>query len=132
MASTIWRLPESGCVYRLVMPHLRRDTVMLDGHIFALDSIDSQLLSVNGSNEDLEIALFASCVEDDDVVVDIGAHIGFYCLRAARAVGPTGRVYAFEPASAHYGLLTVNVQRNGYTNVETVRASVTDSRGQAG
>ena len=32
-----------------------------------------------------------------DVVLDIGAHIGLFTVVTARLVGPTGRVYSFEP-----------------------------------
>lgn len=37
-----------------------------------------------------------------DVVVDAGAHIGFYTCRASQWVGPTGQVFSFEPETANY------------------------------
>lgn len=40
---------------------------------------------------------FARLVRRGDVVLDIGANVGFYTLLAARLAGPHGRVLAFEP-----------------------------------
>jgi FkbM family methyltransferase len=54
------------------------------------------------------------------VFVDIGAHIGYYTLLGARAVGPEGHVYAFEPAPANLPLLTRNIRANGYEDRVTV------------
>jgi FkbM family methyltransferase len=47
-----------------------------------------------------------------DVVVDIGANIGYFSLLAASRVGPTGRVLAFEPVPSIADLLADNVRRN--------------------
>lgn len=40
-----------------------------------------------------------------DVVVDAGAHVGFYTCRASEWVGPEGQVFAFEPETANYKVL---------------------------
>jgi FkbM family methyltransferase len=46
------------------------------------------------------------------VFYDIGANIGFYALIAARTVGDTGKVYAFEPIQE----LTETIQKNARLN----------------
>ena len=38
--------------------------------------------------------------------VDLGAHIGFFTLMAAKQVGQDGSVYAFEPSPENFELLT--------------------------
>lgn len=48
-------------------------------------------------NED-EYRAFKADVSAGDVVLDIGANAGAYSLLFAQWVGPSGRVYAFEPA----------------------------------
>ena len=40
------------------------------------------------------------------VVMDIGGHVGYYSMLAARKTGPTGRVYTFEPDLANFKLLS--------------------------
>lgn len=62
-------------------------------------------------------------------VVDVGAHVGFFTLLAARKVGPSGRVYAFEPDPSTYDLLVENIRLNGYHNVVAVRKAVWKSEG---
>ena len=52
------------------------------------------------------------------IIVDVGANIGFYSLFQAKAVGPTGLVYAFEPAPDCYALLKKNVEQNNLSWVK--------------
>jgi FkbM family methyltransferase len=49
--------------------------------------------------------------------VDVGAAIGYYTLILARAVGPKGLVFAFEPKIERFEILKKNIELNGYTNV---------------
>jgi len=46
------------------------------------------------------------------VVVDVGAHIGLFSLKA-RALWPTARIFAFEPVPATFALLSANLETNG-------------------
>lgn len=61
-----------------------------------------------------------------DVMWDVGAHIGFLSAIASRAVGPTGRVVAFEPLPANVLRLTQTVELNELSNV-TIREVAVDS-----
>lgn len=64
--------------------------------------------------------------------VDIGAHVGLFALPAARKVGPSGRVFAFEPNPENRALLEANVVRNGMEGiVEVVPCAVGDAAGTA-
>jgi len=60
------------------------------------------------------------------VVVDVGANIGYQTLMAARHVGPTGRVLAFEPNPDNTILLKESIRRNGFTNIELFPFGVAD------
>jgi len=70
-------------------------------------------------------------VRDGSTVVDIGANIGFYTCLFAAAVGPRGRVLAFEPAPATFAALQENVRRNGFRNVELEEVALSDHAGTA-
>jgi FkbM family methyltransferase len=55
---------------------------------------------------------------------DVGAHIGFYSLLAARLVGGGGHVVAFEPDPANVAVLQENVLRNDVSHVDVIAAAV--------
>ena len=62
-------------------------------------------------------------------VFDVGAHVGYYTLMAARLVGPSGRVYAFEAEPENYAILKKNVELNGYKNVTCIPKAVSNQSG---
>jgi len=64
------------------------------------------------------------------VVIDVGANIGYFTLLLARKVGPTGQVYAFEPAAAITASLLRNIDLNRASNVQTYRAALAAQRGE--
>jgi len=51
-------------------------------------------------------------VKPGHTVLDIGANIGAHTLHLANAVGPEGRVFAFEPTDFAFGKLTRNLAIN--------------------
>jgi len=51
---------------------------------------------------------------------DVGAHIGFYSVLAARLVGQGGHVVAFEPDPANAAVLRENITRNNLGQIEVV------------
>ncbi len=67
--------------------------------------------------EPLTTARFCASIRRGSVVFDVGAHIGFYSLLAARAVGPEGRVFAFEPHPENFAVLEQNIRLNHYSNI---------------
>jgi FkbM family methyltransferase len=73
--------------------------------------------------------LIQSIVSSGMVVLDIGAHAGYYTLLAARGTGTEGRVYAFEPEPENFKLLTKNIEANGYLNITPVNLAVSDQVG---
>lgn len=73
--------------------------------------------------------LFQETVKPGMVVVDIGAHVGYYTLLAANKAGPTGKVFAFEPEQGNHAILLKNIGMNGYDNVVATRMAVSDRTG---
>jgi FkbM family methyltransferase len=85
---------------------------------------------ISGGWEELTTGVFKEVVKEGDVVVDLGANIGYYTLLAARLVGKKGKVYAFEPEPLNHGLLLKNIELNGYDNVIAVPKAVSDVSGK--
>jgi len=76
-------------------------------------------------------ALAGFAPEPGWTVLDVGAFIGVYALRAASLVGPSGLVVAVEPLPSSYRLLELNVRANRLGNVRLVGAAVSDGWGSA-
>lgn len=71
-------------------------------------------------------------IKAGDVVVDVGANVGYFTLIMARLVGPKGVVYAFEPSDELRKILRRNVVSNGYKDrVNIIPFAVTDFIGTA-
>ncbi|MEZ5815600.1 MAG: FkbM family methyltransferase [Hyphomicrobiaceae bacterium] len=66
-----------------------------------------------------------------DVFYDVGANIGFFSLLAARCVGPSGRVYAFEPLPGNCSAIRRSLVGNHIENVELCEAAAATSGGEA-
>jgi FkbM family methyltransferase len=60
-------------------------------------------------------------------VLDIGAHLGLFTVLMARRVGPTGRVYSFEPTALTRKLLQRVVNLNGCSTMVEVRPEAVGS-----
>jgi FkbM family methyltransferase len=73
--------------------------------------------------------LFAGTVQTGDVVFDIGAHVGYYTMLAARRVGPNGHVYAFEPLPRNAAFLTRHILINDLDNVTLRQLAISDQVG---
>jgi FkbM family methyltransferase len=58
-----------------------------------------------------------SLLHPGDTVVDVGANIGYNTFYAAHRVGPSGRVYAVEPAQDNLSVLYANLFANNLRNV---------------
>jgi FkbM family methyltransferase len=60
---------------------------------------------------------------------DVGAHSGYYTLMMSRAVGRSGRVFAFEPNALNAAYLRRHVALNRLTNIQVVETAITDREG---
>ena len=82
-----------------------------------------------GKYEQETTDLILRLIKPGMVVLDIGAHVGYYTLLAARQVGPEGKVYSFEPETDNHALLLRNIEQNGYENIVATKSAVSDSEG---
>jgi len=78
-----------------------------------------------------EIAFVRAFLKPGMRVIDIGANYGTYTLTAAKSVGPTGKVWAFEPTELTAAYLTRSIRLNRFDHVTLIQAGVSDSGRQA-
>jgi FkbM family methyltransferase len=109
-----------------LVSHLKSNFAEVQGSKMLLDPKDQRSLSVYGVHEPLETEIVKRLIKQGDIVLDIGANIGYYTLLFAKLVGPQGKVFAFEPAPSNYALLERNVEINGYKNVVLVQKAVSN------
>lgn len=121
----LWVWKAHRAVWRLT----RSDRVLIAGHDMLLDRNDSLGLA-SGDYEPEEHAWYLSVLRPGDLVVEVGANIGYFSLILARAVGPEGRVLSYEPDPELNSILRRNLAHNGYLNVEARQAAVADKAGE--
>ncbi len=66
------------------------------------------------------------------VVLDIGADVGWYTIQASRAVGHSGTVIALEPDAHNANQLEQNLRLNGLSNVRVLRKAAWSHSGIVG
>lgn len=80
----------------------------------SLPGLDRDLL-LNGIREPIATGRIMRILQPDDIVLEIGANIGYYALIEARICR---KVYAAEPHPKNFERLRKNIALNGKTNVE--------------
>jgi FkbM family methyltransferase len=69
---------------------------------------------------------FQRMVKQGSVVIDMGAHVGFYSLLASELVGQGGRVIAIEPLLKNLRALKAHLAMNHVMNVAVLEMAVSD------
>jgi FkbM family methyltransferase len=111
--------------------HQWPEVIDVDGHkVHAPNVLRHGLTTFKGKARELEFMLFKKEIPSGGTVVDVGANIGNYTLVFARAVGPEGRVFAFEPESINLGYSRKNIELNGYRNVEVIPLALGAKKGK--
>jgi FkbM family methyltransferase len=64
-----------------------------------------------------------SIIRPSDVILDIGANIGFHTLNFASGC-PRGKVYAFEPDTLNFASLKTNIESNRFTNINAMKLAL--------
>jgi FkbM family methyltransferase len=96
----------------IVEGHTDAGSLLLPGR----DRFITPLLHESGTWEPEETAFMRSVLRQGMRVIDVGAHVGYHTVWAAKAVGPEGRVISFEATPSNYSLLCANILRNGLFN----------------
>jgi FkbM family methyltransferase len=78
---------------------------------------------VRGRYETDAIRFVHASLRPGDTSIDVGAHIGFFTMHMAAAVGPAGCVYAFEPFDPNAELLERSIVENRFEDRVVFRRS---------
>ena len=60
------------------------------------------------------------------IVVDIGAHVGYYTWLFSKLVGPSGKVISYEPSPENFQILVQNLRAKNINNVIPIQKAVCD------
>jgi FkbM family methyltransferase len=77
-----------------------------------------------GQYEPVETEIVARRLKPGMTVIDVGANIGHYAMVAAAAVGPEGRIVAFEPEPENFAALAANLALNGFAHARPERLAL--------
>lgn len=122
LTSPEYRSHSAGAQQRIVdMGHAR---VVVD----ATEPEFGRHIAQHGSWEPHIMAILQRHLKAGDTYVDIGANVGVMAFTAAAAIGPTGRVLAFEPHPDNIRNFLAGVAVNGFDNVTLHGFALSDSQ----
>jgi FkbM family methyltransferase len=109
----------------------RNMALELDGLKLTARPIDGngRLICYFGTKFDAIFAFLKTFLQKGMVYVDVGANIGSHAINAARLVGETGSVFAFEADPDTCRLLAENIEANGLQNIVLKQTCVSDHVG---
>jgi FkbM family methyltransferase len=87
---------------------------------------DSENYSGGINYEDDYFDLLELEITSGENVIDIGAKIGIYSLAFSKLIGPTGKVFSFEPTPNSFNILKKNMNENHLENMIIEQKAVTD------
>lgn len=93
-----------------------------------LPEVISECIYTYGFFDEVVSFLVINNVKEGDVVLDIGAHYGYFSLLLSHIVGDEGKVFSFEPTPSTYEILLKNV--NSRQNVIPVNKAVGSQNGE--
>ena len=82
-----------------------------------------------GRVEPRTTTLFERILRPGDAYVDVGAHVGYHSLVAARLVGESGRIVSIDPQPYNCAKILANAELNGFANIVVVAAAVAEADG---
>lgn len=108
---------------------------LADGYLLIPEEEEALLLMYAGAGsaglEPGTRRVLQAAVEPGNVVIDVGASVGLHMVALARAVGPSGRVEAFEAEPRLAPFLERTMRLNGLTQVRLHKLAVGAKNGTA-
>lgn len=103
------------------------DDIIADYHRIA----EQTNANVGQMFEDTVEKIYRTWLKSGDRAVDVGAHKGAHLFPMTEAVGPKGRIYAFEPIKPMYLALQKKLKAQRCTNVKLFNLALAQKKGTA-
>ena len=116
-------------VNSFAISQLNESKIIINNQIMYLDEKDSLQLNFNGNFEPVETEIVKKEIKENDIILDIGANIGYYSLIFAQLTGKSGKVYSFEPDPTNFEILKKNILVNKHENVILENKAVSNKEG---
>jgi FkbM family methyltransferase len=116
-------------VNSFAISQLNESKITINNQIMYLDQKDSLQLNFNGNFEPVETEIVKKEIKENDIILDIGANIGYYSLIFAQLTGKSGKVYSFEPDPTNFEILKKNILVNKHENVILENKAVSNKEG---
>ncbi len=111
------------------MKRVRRPTVfLLAAMLLAAPALAQQDEREREKTERVADVLTALGARDGAHIADLGSSDGFYTLRIAKAVAPSGKAYAIDIEQKSLDKLRERAQKDAITNVEIILSEPADPK----
>ena len=121
-------LPYRIC--KTLYPNLKINKVsIIGGNTLYIDEKDSLNLAWYRVYEAFETRVILNQINPGDVVLDLGAFIGYYTVLFAKKVGQQGHVFAFEPSPKNFKILSKNVKKRSNENITIEKKAISKDTG---
>jgi FkbM family methyltransferase len=135
-----WNFPGKERLSNLFKPSTELKTELKDGIVWLTNEdiaiyttadnyIEWSILS-SGTYEDEIGKLIKISLTEGDTAIDIGGNIGLQSLRMSSCVGPTGKVYAFEPLNYLQEKFNKNMALNKAKNITLFPFALSDQQNE--
>jgi len=109
----------------------KNGVIPVNGSLMKLNPRDKGLskdLRLYKKREHFSTDFMKEFIKEDDIIIDIGANIGYYALLEAK-LAKKGRVYAIEPVPESRKILEENIKLNGYNNISVYPYAISNKNG---
>jgi len=100
------------------------------GDLFWLNStgyVDRSII-IDGYFEKESIKWLPHLLKEADIVLDVGANIGYYTVLISKIIGKSGFIFAFEPTKHFCTVLKNNLDENKINNVEVLEYGLSNKQ----
>lgn len=99
---------------------------ILNERIKFYDHKNSRSVYIIGQEINRDYELSNLKIEDNDVIIDIGAHVGVVSTQLSK-MNPNSKIYSFEPTANTFYCLSKNLEMNNIKNVKAFNRAVTSN-----